>query len=192
MKKLLLFISILTMVAFTGGEERSTSVVITSGSKLQIIGRTNVHSFKCNYDILKIEKPIRVFYKRFNDKIIFDNTVLVLDNANFDCGGNAINADFEELIKTKTYPQIFIKLKEISKEPKINKQVLARLDINIAGVTKMYEIPVKIEGDDVLLMKGILYLNLNDFNLEPPKKALGLIVVKDVIDINFELAIKEY
>lgn len=192
MKKILLFISILTTVAFTGGGFGRTSVVITSGSKLQIIGSTNVNSFKCNYDILKLEKTIPVFYKRLNDKIIFDNTVLVLDNVNFDCGGNSINADFQELLKTETYPQIFIKLKEISKDPKKNKQVLAQLDINIAGVTKTYVTQVKIEGNDVMLMKGFLNLNLRDFNLEPPKKAFGLIVVKDVIEINFELAVKEF
>jgi hypothetical protein len=33
-------------------------------------------------------------------------------------------------------------------------------------------------------------LNLSDFNLEPPKKMLGLVVVDDAIEINLDLKIK--
>lgn len=191
MRKILLFISVVALMAFTGRKLSSTSVVITPNSKLFIIGKTNVSSFKCRYDVEKLEKPIPVFYKKVGNNLVFDNTVLVLNNADFDCGGHAINADFNELLKTDTYPQLFINLKEISNTPKSDNDVLAKLNIEIAGIKKEYSTPVTIKGSDAMLVKGVLNLNLRDFNLEPPKKALGLIVVKDVIEINFELVVTE-
>jgi hypothetical protein len=181
-----------TTLAFTSAVIESTSVIIAPKSKLVIIGKTNVNSFKCQYNVSKLNKPIVVFFKKDNDRIVFEKTTSVLESINFDCGGSGINADFHELIKSETYPQIFITLKEISKDPKDDALVNAVLNLDIAGTTKAYIIPVKLEGEDNLLLKGILSLNIRDFNLEPPKKALGLIVVKDIIEINFQLKIKEY
>jgi YceI-like domain len=192
MKKILFFISVLTTLAFTSTFVGSTTVIITPSSKLLINGKTNVNSFKCLYNVLKLNKPIPVFFKEHQDKIIFEKTTLVLENANFDCGGTGINNDFQELLKTETYPQIFIKLKEISKDPNNKTMVQTLLDLEIAGVTKSYTIPVQLVGDDIMSIKGILSLNIRDFNLDPPKKALGLIVVKDTIEIDFQLMVKEY
>ncbi len=39
--------------------------------------------------------------------------------------------------------------------------------------------------------KGILKLDIKDFDLEPPKKLFGMIVVKDEIEINFDLINKK-
>ncbi|MDO5972472.1 YceI family protein [Flavivirga aquimarina] len=190
MKKVLFYIFIFTMLAFSS--LRGISVVITPSSQLVIKGKTNVNSFKCQYNILKLNKPIPVFFKRHKAKIIFNKTTLVLENADFDCGGRGINTDFQELLKSETHPQIRIKLKEISKDLKDENLVNALLDLELAGVTKSYVIPVELEGEDILVVKGVLCLNIRDFNLEPPKKALGLIVVEDLIEINFQLKVKEY
>ncbi|MBU3822659.1 hypothetical protein KO566_11350 [Flavobacteriaceae bacterium XHP0103] len=191
MKKLAFFISVLALLAFTKNDVGSTSVVITSNSKLFILGKTNVSNFDCVYDVQKLEKPIPVHFKRKKDKIVFEKTVLVLENKNFDCGGNAINADFHKLLKTETYPEIFIKLKEIAKESENSNNILSNLEIDIAGFKKTYIAPVVVDGLEPMSIKGKLNLNLRDFNLEPPKKALGLVVVKDVIEINFELKVQE-
>lgn len=192
MKRILFFVSILITLAFTNEFVKSASVIIAPSSKIVIKGRTNVNTFKCQYNILKLDKPISVFFKKHNDEIIFEKTTLVLENANFDCGGTAINNDFQELLKSETYPEIFIKLREITKCPNDENRIQTLLDIEIAGVTRSYSIPVEFENEDTLVIKGMLTLNLRDFNLEPPKKALGLIVVKDNIDINFQLRVEEY
>ena len=110
---------------------------------------------------------------------------------NFDCGGPGINNDFQELLKTKTYPRVFIKLNEIVKDRDNGNLLQALVDLEIAGVTKSYTVPVTFKEEGVTSVKGVLALNIRDFNLEPPKKALGMIVVKDVIEINFDLEIKK-
>jgi polyisoprenoid-binding protein YceI len=187
MKKILIFISVLTALSFTDSLVGRTSVTIAPTSKLFIIGKTNVNSFKCHYDILKINKPIPVAFKKQGDRITFEKTTLVLDNMNFDCGGPGINNDFQELLKTKTYPRVFIKLNEIVKDRDHGNLLQALVDLEIAGVTKSYTVPVTFKEESVTSVKGVLALNIRDFNLEPPKKALGMIVVKDVIEINFDL-----
>lgn len=192
MKKLLFFISVLTLFAFTNRFVKSTSVVIDSKSKLVINGKTNVNTFRCKYDILKLNKPISVSFKRVNNKIVFDKTVLVLGTDCFDCGGIGINSDFQKLLKSETYPEIHINLKEITADIEKSKQLKALLDLEISGVTNTYSIPVKLKDQGTLTVEGDLTLNIRDFNLEPPKKALGLIVVKDTISINFHLNIKEH
>lgn len=189
MKKIVILISVLSLLAFTKNDIGSTSVVITSNSKLFILGKTNVGGFDCVYNVQKLERPIPISFNKAKDKIVFSHTVLVLENENFDCGGKAINADFHKLLKTDSYPNIFIKLKSITKEQTNSNSILAHLEIDLAGVTKSYATPVTVEGSGPMLIKGRLDLNLRDFNLEPPRKALGLVVVKDVIEINFELAV---
>lgn len=192
MKRILIFITVLTTLAFTDSFVGSTSVIIAPNSKLLINVKTNVNSFKCHYDVLKLNKPISVSFKSHGDKISFKKTTLVLENVNFDCGGPGINNDFKELLKTKTYPQIFIKLKEINKDQNNENLIHALVDLEIAGVTKSYTVPIELKEEGTLFIKGVLPLNIRDFNLDPPKKALGLIVVKDIIEINFELAVKKH
>lgn len=191
MKKVLILISVLTAFSFTDSFVGKTSVMIAPSSKLLIIGKTNVNTFKCDYDIVKLNKPIPVTFKKHGNKIKFEKTTLVLDNVNFDCGGIGINKDFQELLKTKTYPRVFIKLNEIVKDRDHGNLLQALVDLEIAGVTKSYTVPVTFKEEGVTSVKGVLALNIRDFNLEPPKKALGMIVVKDVIEINFDLAIKK-
>lgn len=191
MKKIIIFIAVLTALSFTDTFVGKTSVTITPNSKLLIIGKTNVNSFKCHYNVLKLNKPIAVSFKKRGNKINFEKTTLVLDNINFDCGGIGINKDFHDLLKTKSHPQVVIKLKEIIKDSNNESLVQALVDLEIAGITKSYEVPVVFKDEGIMSIKGVLALNIRDFNLVPPKKALGMIVVKDVIEINFELAIKK-
>lgn len=190
--KRLFIIFVISTLAFTAVVTGNTSVLITPSSKLLIKGKTNINSFKCEFDVTKLKKPIPVFFLKIKDKMVFDNTVLVLENSCFDCGGEAINNDFQELLQSDIYPKTQIKLREICRDDIDKNNVLASLDVSIAGVTKPCIIPVKLKGQETLLIEGLLNLNICDFNLEPPKKALGFIVVKDIIEINFQLEVKEY
>ncbi|MDN3664264.1 YceI family protein [Algibacter miyuki] len=193
MKKVLFLISILATMAFAGEIMETTSVVIAPSSEIVITGKTNVNSFNCQYNVLELKEPIPVHFKRYNNgKLVFENTILTLESAAFDCGGPGINSDFNKLLKSKTYPEVIIELKEIGKHPKDSKLINALINLEIAGITKAYTFPVKLEGSETLNIEGVLSLNIRDFDLDPPKKALGIIVVKEVIDISFHLKAKEY
>tara|TARA_R110002050_G_scaffold100607_1_gene208333 strand:+ start:12422 stop:13003 length:582 start_codon:yes stop_codon:yes gene_type:complete len=192
MKKIVYLISILLLLAFTNrGVVKNTSVIITPKSKLVVKGKTNVSTFNCVFNVKELKKPIPVFFEITNNKMVFKKTELVLENACFDCGNKGINKDFQDLLKSKTYPQIFLKLKELEKIDEENSFLQATLELKIAGVVKQYQIPVKLEGENDLFVKGLLVLNICDFNITPPKKLLGIITVNETIEIDFQLLIEE-
>jgi hypothetical protein len=192
-KKVILFISVVMALAFTNRDSaiRNTSVILTSESSLLVRGTTNVNTFTCGFNINKFKNPIPVVYYLEGDKVTFSKTALVLDNDCFDCGGKGINSDFQKILKSDNHPQIFLLLKEIS-QLENSSDIQALIDIEIAGITKNYKIPVKIKKNNSLLLTGNLSLNLSDFQIVPPKKFLGLISIKDKIEIFFQLAVKEH
>ena len=191
MKKLIFIIVIFFTLAFTKIMVNNTSVVILPKSELFIKGKTNVNNFTCNFNLNEINDPIPLYYKVVDDKIIFEKAKLVLGNDCFDCGSKGINKDFKKLLKTETYPEIKLHLKEINKVDQNQKTVNAKVKIFIAGKTKSYTLPITIKDNKDICVCGKLKINITDFDLEAPKKALGLIVVSDEIEINFNLTFVE-
>ncbi|MBP0905393.1 YceI family protein [Mariniflexile gromovii] len=191
-KKFVFLIAILTAVAFTTRDSvsKSTSVVITAESSLFVKGTTNVSNFSCVFNINKFKNPIQVTYHLKSDKMVFNKTALILETDCFDCGGKAINSDFQKILKADRYPQIKLYLKEIS-QIENTLDVHALVNIEIAGITKSYKIPVKVKNNETLRIAGDLRISLSDYNLEAPKKIFGLISVDDKIEIHFQLGVIE-
>ena len=113
MKRILLVLLFLVLVSFakTNLVKNSKSVLITNQSELNINGTSNVSDFKCRYNIKNLETPIRIHYEKNNEVIRFENSMLVLENSGFDCGGKGINRDFHGLLQSDIYPRIILRLK---------------------------------------------------------------------------------
>ncbi|MGA8855335.1 MAG: YceI family protein, partial [Christiangramia sp.] len=62
----------------------------------------------------------------------------------------------------------------------------AFITVKLAGKTNHYNLPVMINEDR---FKGKFKMNIRDFGLEPPKKALGLIEVDEQIEVQFDLKV---
>ncbi|WP_242132090.1 hypothetical protein [Aestuariivivens marinum] len=189
-----LFIVVIGMVmAFTTNDAmfKSTSVIVTSESSLVVRGTTNVNTFTCGFDVLKLKNPVQVLYKKVGARLVFDKTALVLDNDCFDCGGIVINSDFRKILKSKMYPQITLFLNDINDLEEQTDDVLASIDIEIAGVSKNHKVPIKFKKGRGMLITGVLPISMSDYDLKPPKKFFGLITVHDIIKIYFQLAVKE-
>jgi hypothetical protein len=191
MKKLVYILIVLTTLAFTTKViVYNTSVLITSDSELVIKGTTNINSFKCKFNIKEIDKPIPLYYQVIDDKMVFEKAKLVLDNECFDCGNNGMNRDFMKLLKSDEYPEIELQLKQVNKNN--GSQINALLELRIAGKEKSYYVPLSLKDKEHIFVSGTLKVDITDFNLEAPKKALGLIVVSDYVEISFQLNFKEY
>ncbi|MGM5470032.1 YceI family protein [Flavobacteriaceae bacterium LMO-SS05] len=191
LKKFLCVVTGFLLLAFTNNYIINTaSVVISPQSHLTIKGKTNISKFNCEFNINKVANPIELYYEEIDGKIIFEKAKLVLGNTCFDCGNNAINRDFRDLLKTNEYPEIYLQLKEIQKDINTSSSVKAQVQIDIAGKSKSYMVPVEINAENTICVSGILGLNIFDFDLVPPKKALGLIVVSEDIEIQFQLIFK--
>lgn len=177
------------MFGFAQNGNDNRTIKIMPDSKLTITGDTNISKFLCEFDSEMIPSTRKVKVSGNEDELDFENAILTLDNTGFDCGNRGINKDFHALIQTEEYPEISLELKKLC----INTSTSATADliITIAGEMKTYKVPVKIIDGDIPQYRGDLTLNINDFNLEPPKKMFGLIVVKEDIDINFNLNVEK-
>lgn len=193
MKRILFILLFFVLVSFTESNPITSkkSVLITHKSELFIKGTSNINDFKCQYNIKNLNEPIGVHYRKANGVLKFHNSTLVLENNGFDCGGRGINRDFHGLLKSDIYPEIILRLKEIKLKPHKNNTADALIEIEIAGLKHSYHMETEFQLDDDWHISGLLKLNINDFNLEAPKKMLGLIVVSEEIEINFKLVIKE-
>jgi hypothetical protein len=190
MKKIVYILLVLSTLAFTSKLIiNNTSVLIAPESELVIKGTTNINSFKCEFNIKEINKPIALYYKVEDDRMVFEKAKLVLDNECFDCGNKGMNRDFKKLLKSDEYPEIELQLKEINKDNAST--VKALLELHIAGKSKSYYLPLKVMDKDNISVSGVLKVDITDFNLEAPKKALGLIVVSNDVEISFQLNFTE-
>lgn len=172
-------------------EEHNKTIYISPQSKLEIIGSSNVNNFKCVFNVKNLNKPLKIQYEKEDEVIRFKKSTLILDNSFFNCGGKGINRDFHELLKTDEHPQIFLSLKEIRKKTFARNKVEALVEIQIAGVSRNYKVEVEANRRDDLQIEGRLKLNITDFNLEAPKKMMGLIVVSEEIEILFNLFLED-
>lgn len=168
-------------------EKHEKTIFINPKSELKIIGSSNVNTFKCVFNVENLDKALEISYIEHNSVIRFQRSTLVLKNSFFDCGGNGINRDFHELLKTKEHPQILLTLKEIEKEANSENKLKALVEIQIAGVSRSYYVAVQADQKDSLHISGGLKLNITDVDLEAPKKMMGLIVVSENIEIVFNL-----
>lgn len=163
----------------------SLSIQVLPSSELSISGDTNINQFECIFNTLYLEDCREVSYKRNGDAVTFKNAVLSLKIEGFDCGNKAINKDFHSLLNTKEYPKITLELVEITITK--DKGGKARVKITIAGKEKEYHFPVDIISTPLDRFIGKLKVDIRDFELGAPKKLFGLIVIKEEIEIDFDL-----
>lgn len=109
-----------------------------------------------------------------------------LQNTGFNCGNRGINSDFHELLQTSKYPNINFELLSATQN---KNNVEAQVAIEIAGIKRQYIVPVKTKGE-LAPLEGVLCINITDFGLTPPKKMMGMIVVREDIEIVFGFDLK--
>ena len=194
MKKYLLLL-FLGFTVFVQAQQRSVhQFEIRQGSSLSITGDTNITDFSCGYDLSLLDPYYEVNYLEKEGVLSFRNTILKLRNIGFDCGSRGINKDFHALLQSDQYPVIGLEL--LTVEIQDQNTALAKVAIRIAGQVREYLIPVQLfpelaqHNEQSLQIAGQLELNISDYGLQPPKKLFGIIVVKDDIQINFNLHLR--
>ncbi len=170
---------------------KEATINFSSDSYLKINGKTNVNTFGCAFNIDAFSDAIKVNFKEYDSSVKFSNTTLRLSNIEFDCGGKAINKDFNKLLNSEEHPEIVLNLKEISKTEEDINSTIATVEIIICKISKTYKIPVSVDSKNGLYVSGLLPININDFNLKAPKKMLGMVKVSPKIEIEFSLKINE-
>lgn len=174
--------------SFAQNDYTSTKIKVLPSSDLSITGDTNINKFECDFNSRYTQEAQNISFSKDQTEILFSGALLRLNTEGFDCGSRPINKDFHALIQSDEYPEILLEVNRV--KIKSESKGVANVCITIAGIQKFYDVPVNIQKGAISNFEGKLSLNINDFNLEPPKKLFGIIQVKDDIQINFDLKIK--
>lgn len=190
MKKIAFVLAVLLCGGITHAQSfQKKKVTVLPSSDLTIIGDSNIAAFQCEFDTSHLEESQEVTYAQTGNEIKFTGAVLVLRNKGFDCGSKGINRDFHDLLQTDDHPRILLELNNVTLSSP--SQGVATVAITIAGKKRSYKVPVTVKNGVIAEFKGNLHLNIKDYGLEAPKKLFGMIVVKDEIDIDFNLLVKK-
>lgn len=178
-----------TIAVFTFGFLLTTSetadIYIKQESQISITGNSNVNCFTCHYTKTIAEGFQQIKYEVENNEYSLKNAEIDLESNAFDCGGRMINKDFNKLMESEKHPHVKINFKEIE-VVKNDFQVTAMIEI--AGKTNNYTFDISSEDQKNYL--GTLEINIEDFNMEGPRKLFGAIKVDPNITINFDLILE--
>lgn len=183
MDKYLAIVLFVVLSSFCLKEEfEYADVSFHTSSSLFIQGSSNVNTFQCHFNMASMPAKTRIYYQKNEPIISFKNAKLKLTNQGFNCGSRLINKDFHELLQSEKYPFIHLELEKIVSH---DYGYTAYVEIQIAGKKIRYAIPIK-QKETTDKYSGKLDINITDFNLVPPKKMLGAIVVREEISIHFD------
>lgn len=165
MKLLYLFFSLITF--FANAQENF----------VKINGNTNVNSFQCiNSKFRNDGNPYT-----FTEKNL-PNIILKVND--FDCGHKIMTKDFQKILNAEKYPNMIIKFISFTKN---QNNFLAVVEVKMMNQSRRYNIEFEIENNKLIGRKNVKF---SDFNITPPKKMGGMIIVKDDLDLTFSLATK--
>lgn len=171
---------------------------IDPSSRLRLEGATNINQFSCDcqenfpkgtYNVLEDAHP---FLLRL------EKTALKLSIQKLDCGRKAINKDLQKALQADVHPHIKIEILSV-RLPELERtnptevwvDVPVQTRITIAGVSRPLHLSVRAKATDenTYQLESQTKVAMTDFGIDPPKPMLGMIKVRDEIEIYFDLTV---
>lgn len=154
---------------------------------VRIEGSSNVNKFYFEQTLSKPHPETNTYYQSA-EYIEFDLPVEY-----FKASNPRMRNDFMELIKANDYPiiTIFIKLPQEEIRSSSDQEVTSFIKVKLAGQEMKYQLAGKVHTcqNNSIRLQGTLELDINDFNLSPPTKFMGMVKVNKEVFINFGLII---
>lgn len=186
---------IILALAFAGSGFSDKGIyIIDAESQLSIQGRTNVNEFTCKIEYCTGTDTLQYIENSSTTELRFTRSRMSLPIRSFDCGAKPISRDFWKTLKAEVHPDLEINFISLQTPSFRNgKNIKGVVDIRLAGVTTRYTIcyQVNVRGDGSILLNGAHAVNFSDFQLDAPEKLKGLIKVKEVLNVEFNLVLKE-
>jgi len=185
---------IITIAFLSSGFSDKGTWIIDSKSQLTIHGATNVNNFSCKIASSSGTDTLQYVKNYAACEIQFYRNRMSIPIRSFDCGSRQISKDFHNTLKSEIYPRLDIDFKSLQNLYVINDTFIAGVvDITLAGITARYTIRywVTVKGNDTILLTGTHPVNFSDFKLKAPEKLSGLIKVKEVLNVEFNLLLRE-
>ncbi len=153
--------------------------------QILIRGTTNLNHFQIVYN----ERELSLFAPADSDDVAYVKMSIPVNE--FQTNNKVLLQDFLKIIQADRFPSINIFL-----ENDITRKILAdvpetkqKIMVQIGEIKNAYECVSYLEKSyyNEWYFTGKLNIRLTDFKIDPPEKFLGLIKVKDLIEINFKI-----
>ena len=173
---------------------KSITLAVGDNSYLNILGKTNINKFTCNYYGQFPADTMSVHWQQQRNSIKVNDVKLRLQVASFDCGNKIMNNDLQDLLKKDSYPHVVIELLRLypAENPgETNLFGQAELNFHMAGAKQTYTVPIylkEIRGKNYFV--GTHKFDITDFDITPPTKFLGMVKVDNEISVEFGLDIR--
>ncbi len=167
-------------------------LIVLPTSTLTIDGKTNVNTFKCAIPKYVGKDTLVLHEGGRNTRPVFVKGSVDLDASSFDCGIALMTSDFRKTIKSKSFPAIVIDFISFERTPSYKygeEKFKGIIKISLGGTTKLFEMDCTIEVNPsgLIHLKGGRDFTFSDFNLEPPKRMMGLVKVQEALNVSFHL-----
>ena len=159
---------------------------VVTGKSVIIDGVTSFGRFACDYqthnevDTIHFESPV------LRTSPVLDINLPVDE---FGCGNKMLNRDFNKTLQADDYPYIHVLVERFFKE---GESYFSSLRLKLVGKELYIEKLPFIMDDEKNALNAEFDLNLKYFDLQPPKKFLGLLKVHEELNIKLSLKVEDF
>lgn len=182
---------------FIQAQNNQHRVVLLVSTELNILGKTNINSFRCNLVQTNLNDTLATMVNPTTDNACnFEGLEILFSVADFICDLALMTNDLRQLLNEKAYPFIRMQIEEVDlnsiRSSQMEEAATASIYLSMAGVRRYEQITdAKIEeNNDKLTFTGTYQLHLTDFKITPPTKLLGMVRTKDLVKIDFTIVLK--
>lgn len=163
---------------------------VVTGKSVIIDGKSSFGKFACDFETTNENDTIYFNSTKSRDQLILDINLPVDE---FGCGNRMLNRDFNKTLQSSEYPFIHVLVERFFKE---GNHYFSSLRLKLVGKELyMEKLPFIMEEgaeSDSKFLVADFSLNLRYFDLEPPKKFLGLVKVHEELNIRLKLGVKDH
>jgi len=159
-------------------------------------GSSNIRNFTCSAKQVNVsaQAALEDFARTKNDGFpAVQSAALEVPVRSLDCGIGLQNSHLFETLGATTYPSITFVLSDYSVE-RSGSEAKIRMNgaLRIAGVERNVVLhgTVLRGADGQLMLAGDREINVRDFGIQPPKRFLGLLRVRQEVMVHFLVAVR--
>ena len=191
MIKHLLICILIGFSTLSGNAQDTRKIIILPQSKIVLHGLSNVNSFVCEVCCMEEITVMDLSFTGNAAKLLFNDNAYQIPIKNFICENNRMTRDLQNALNMADYPSMSLELKALSSLKDTTQAPRAKLKITLAGKSNTYDLTYESTNLSENFYRVVLTrdFNMSDFGIEPPTAMLGLIKVKEKIEIELDLYI---
>ncbi|MEO9804298.1 MAG: hypothetical protein ABJF04_13660 [Reichenbachiella sp.] len=184
---LCLFIAVMFFFSALGQESAEEYYVLRK-EQITIRGRTNINKFECRLDLAGyVMDTLQIELTRVNGDFNFSGLTLNIPVRAFNCRYRLMTQEFRDLLRAGEFPFLNLNITHVDHEVPNKMHMHASLAVAEKRKEELIQDCYVENLGEELLLGGNHTIYLRSYDLEPPRKFFGAVVVKNELDISFEV-----